>query len=101
MIFLILSSFLTGAASGSGGVILYGDMTTKKFKEFHEIAKHLAEEGLCTYVLRHYTRPKSQDKAKLSGMWCCAKMCSHITLKHHKFYRLIYAMHLFQSNFCF
>ena len=58
-----------GSSNEAPAVILYGDITSSKFKAAHDSMKQLAENGKCRYVLRHYQRVKSEKKAKLSG-WC-------------------------------
>ena len=48
-------------------VILYGEIGSKRFKEFHIKLKSLAESGDIIYVVRHYIRERKGPKVRLSG----------------------------------
>ncbi|XP_005100215.1 UDP-glucose:glycoprotein glucosyltransferase 1 [Aplysia californica] len=48
-------------------VILYAEIGTKGFLEFHPALSKLASGGEITYVLRHFIKNQSPDKVRLSG----------------------------------
>ncbi|KAG7199513.1 hypothetical protein KM043_014130 [Ampulex compressa] len=48
-------------------VILYGQLGTPNFLDFHEKLKSLAENNGITYILRHYMKNRPDKKVRLSG----------------------------------
>ncbi|XP_051553094.1 UDP-glucose:glycoprotein glucosyltransferase 1-like [Myxocyprinus asiaticus] len=48
-------------------VILYAEIGTKEFSRFHQLMLAKANEGLITYVLRHFLSNPSKNKVYLSG----------------------------------
>lgn len=48
-------------------VILYGQMGTPDFLEYHRKLKFLAEQKEIDYILRHYIKDRSDRKLRLSG----------------------------------
>ncbi|XP_028405524.1 UDP-glucose:glycoprotein glucosyltransferase 1-like isoform X2 [Dendronephthya gigantea] len=56
-------------SSGNNPVtaILYGELGTKIFGQFHEKLQELVQEGKIRYLLRHYVQNASKDKVRLSG----------------------------------
>ena len=56
-----------GSAEGRPIVVLYGEIGTKRFNDFHLKLKKLAEDGDVTYVLRHFLKNRAGPKVRLSG----------------------------------
>uniref|UniRef100_A0A182RZF1 UDP-glucose:glycoprotein glucosyltransferase n=1 Tax=Anopheles funestus TaxID=62324 RepID=A0A182RZF1_ANOFN len=56
-----------GSENNSLTVVLYGEIGTREFKEFHDAIKLETEHGTVRYVLRHYVRKVSSRKVRLSG----------------------------------
>ncbi|XP_046423993.1 UDP-glucose:glycoprotein glucosyltransferase isoform X1 [Neodiprion fabricii] len=56
-----------GGEQSDKTVILYGQMGTTEFSEFHSTLKSLAEQKKIDYVLRHYVNNRSEKKLRLSG----------------------------------
>ncbi|XP_030613606.1 UDP-glucose:glycoprotein glucosyltransferase 2 isoform X4 [Archocentrus centrarchus] len=48
-------------------VILYAEIGTKKFTSFHKVLSEKAEQGMLTYVLRHFVANPKPQKMLLSG----------------------------------
>uniref|UniRef100_T1J9H3 UDP-glucose:glycoprotein glucosyltransferase n=1 Tax=Strigamia maritima TaxID=126957 RepID=T1J9H3_STRMM len=48
-------------------VILYAQIGTESFYNFHFVLKKLANEGKVNYILRHYLKVKTNQKVRLSG----------------------------------
>ncbi|XP_017891944.1 UDP-glucose:glycoprotein glucosyltransferase isoform X2 [Ceratina calcarata] len=48
-------------------IILYGQIGTPKFSEFHEKLKNLAETKGINYILRHYLKERSDRNVRLAG----------------------------------
>lgn len=48
-------------------VILYGQMGSPGFLEFHETLKTLADAKKITYILRHYLKDRSEHSLRLAG----------------------------------
>lgn len=48
-------------------VILYGEIGTPEFTEFHNFLKNKAEEGMLRYILRHWVKERVPKKLRLSG----------------------------------
>ncbi|KAF6779417.1 hypothetical protein AHF37_03007 [Paragonimus kellicotti] len=55
------------AAPSSPRIILYGDLGQKDFYSWHKQLKSLTDDGMCTYVFRHYMKERPQRKSMLSG----------------------------------
>lgn len=47
--------------------ILYGELGTSEFTEFHNLLKSLAVNGKIDYVLRHYVKERPRRRVRLSG----------------------------------
>lgn len=47
------------SANRSLAVVLYGELGTKSFAQFHKQLKQYAEDGMIDYVIRHYVRVSS------------------------------------------
>lgn len=56
-----------GTESNSHVVILYGEVGSKSFNEFHKYLKTEVEKGVVKYVVRHFVRNPSDTKVRLSG----------------------------------
>nr|XP_040218313.2 UDP-glucose:glycoprotein glucosyltransferase [Anopheles coluzzii] len=56
-----------GSENNSLTVVLYGEIGTSEFKQFHAAVKAETERGTVRYVLRHYVRKVSSRKVRLSG----------------------------------
>ncbi|PSN48119.1 UDP-glucose:glycoprotein glucosyltransferase [Blattella germanica] len=56
-----------GSQNNSLTVILYGEMGTPEFAEFHQILKTYAVKGDIDYVLRHYIKERPNKRVRLSG----------------------------------
>ncbi|XP_053979752.1 UDP-glucose:glycoprotein glucosyltransferase isoform X1 [Hylaeus volcanicus] len=48
-------------------IILYGQIGTPTFTDFHNRLKHLAENHGITYILRHYLKDRAEKNVRLSG----------------------------------
>ncbi|XP_064615079.1 UDP-glucose:glycoprotein glucosyltransferase 1-like [Liolophura sinensis] len=48
-------------------VVLYAELGTEEFKQFHSILQELAAEKKISYILRHYTQKLPDKKVRLSG----------------------------------
>jgi UDP-glucose:glycoprotein glucosyltransferase len=47
--------------------VLYGEIGSKEFNEFHKVLKTEVQKGLIKYVTRHYIKERSSIKVRLSG----------------------------------
>ncbi|XP_014669413.1 PREDICTED: UDP-glucose:glycoprotein glucosyltransferase 1-like [Priapulus caudatus] len=49
--------------------ILYGELGTPSFKDFHKMLRQAAMDGSTAYILRHYTKPQNEapKKTRLAG----------------------------------
>ncbi|XP_050543404.1 UDP-glucose:glycoprotein glucosyltransferase [Daktulosphaira vitifoliae] len=47
--------------------ILYGELGTLEFSNYHKILKKFAQKGVIDYVFRHFVKNRSQQKVRLSG----------------------------------
>uniref|UniRef100_A0A182QRW2 UDP-glucose:glycoprotein glucosyltransferase n=1 Tax=Anopheles farauti TaxID=69004 RepID=A0A182QRW2_9DIPT len=56
-----------GSENNSLTVVLYGEIGTQEFKEFHDAIRLETDRGTVRYVLRHYVRKISSRKVRLSG----------------------------------
>uniref|UniRef100_A0A182J6H8 UDP-glucose:glycoprotein glucosyltransferase n=1 Tax=Anopheles atroparvus TaxID=41427 RepID=A0A182J6H8_ANOAO len=56
-----------GSENNSLTVVLYGEIGTREFKEFHDAIRLATDRGTVRYVLRHYVRKVSSRKVRLSG----------------------------------
>ncbi|XP_076033465.1 UDP-glucose-glycoprotein glucosyltransferase isoform X2 [Oratosquilla oratoria] len=56
-----------GSEKGQIGVVLYGELGTAAFRDFHEALKPYASSGKIDYVLRHYVKEPSGRRVRLSG----------------------------------
>lgn len=45
-----------GSQNNSLTVVLYGELGTREFAEFHQVLKTYAVKGAIDYVLRHYVK---------------------------------------------
>ncbi|XP_053694365.1 UDP-glucose:glycoprotein glucosyltransferase [Sabethes cyaneus] len=61
-----LDHMYPGSENNSLTAILYGQLGTAEFKNFHDILKQEVENGI-KYVLRHFTKKKFNRKMRLSG----------------------------------
>ncbi|KAJ8978903.1 hypothetical protein NQ317_008882, partial [Molorchus minor] len=59
--------YYPGSANRTVPVVLYGELGTKSFLEYHKVLKQLAVEGDITYIIRHYVKNKSNKRLRLSG----------------------------------
>jgi UDP-glucose:glycoprotein glucosyltransferase len=48
-------------------VVLYGELGTQEFAEFHQVLKYYAVKGDIDYVLRHYIKEHPKRRVRLSG----------------------------------
>lgn len=48
-------------------VILYGEVGTRSFLEYHTILQKAAKEGRIKYLVRHYNQKKAKNNVSLSG----------------------------------
>lgn len=48
-------------------VVLYGELGTQEFAEFHQVLKYYAVNGDIDYVLRHYIKERPKRRVRLSG----------------------------------
>ncbi|XP_039296318.1 UDP-glucose:glycoprotein glucosyltransferase [Nilaparvata lugens] len=62
-----LDHYYPGADNRSVVAILYGELGTPGFAEFHEILKKRAAKGEIDYVLRHHVKEASNKRVRLSG----------------------------------
>jgi hypothetical protein len=51
--------FRANPPSNSVPVVLYAEVGTTRFKQFHRVLRDLAQQELVDYVLRHYVSPVS------------------------------------------
>ncbi|KAJ4438070.1 hypothetical protein ANN_14009 [Periplaneta americana] len=56
-----------GSQNNSITVVLYGELGTPEFAEFHYILKTYAVKGDIDYVLRHYIKERPNKRVRLSG----------------------------------
>ncbi|XP_069668834.1 UDP-glucose:glycoprotein glucosyltransferase isoform X2 [Periplaneta americana] len=56
-----------GSQNNSITVVLYGELGTPEFAEFHHILKTYAVKGDIDYVLRHYVKERPNKRVRLSG----------------------------------
>ncbi|XP_015835986.1 UDP-glucose:glycoprotein glucosyltransferase isoform X2 [Tribolium castaneum] len=56
-----------GSENRSKVAILYAELGTKEFADFHNVLKQEAEEGNIDYVVRHYVQTPADKKLRLSG----------------------------------
>ncbi|CAH1780753.1 unnamed protein product [Owenia fusiformis] len=56
-----------GMSKSNSTAILYAEIGTQSFKEWHGILKDLASKGELTYILRHFVKNESPKKTRLSG----------------------------------
>lgn len=48
-------------------VIIYGEIGSKSFNEFHNYLKTEVQKGVIKYVTRHFVKHRSESKVRLSG----------------------------------
>ncbi|KAL1140588.1 hypothetical protein AAG570_000518 [Ranatra chinensis] len=48
-------------------VVLYGELGTPEFSEFHKFLKEKAEKGKIQYIIRHWVKERKLQKLRLSG----------------------------------
>ncbi|KAG5893498.1 hypothetical protein JTB14_010548 [Gonioctena quinquepunctata] len=56
-----------GSANRSLAVVLYGQLGTNTFSQFHQVLKEAALEGKIDYVVRHYVKDNDARPLRLSG----------------------------------
>ncbi|KAJ3654931.1 hypothetical protein Zmor_014082 [Zophobas morio] len=56
-----------GSENRTKVAILYAELGTKEFSQFHSVLKQEAEEGKIDYIVRHYIQNASNKKLRLSG----------------------------------
>ncbi|XP_050087540.1 UDP-glucose:glycoprotein glucosyltransferase [Anopheles aquasalis] len=56
-----------GSENNTLTVVLYGEIGTPEFKQFHQVIRPVADRGTVRYVLRHYVQRVSSRKLRLSG----------------------------------
>lgn len=56
-----------GSENRSVVVILYGEIGTPEFSQFHKVLKNQAVEGKIDYVLRHFVKERPNRRLRLSG----------------------------------
>lgn len=56
-----------GSANRSLAVVLYGELGTECFSQFHRLLKKEAIDNKIDYVLRHYVQTKTNKRLRLSG----------------------------------
>ncbi|XP_078695179.1 UDP-glucose:glycoprotein glucosyltransferase 1-like [Branchiostoma floridae x Branchiostoma belcheri] len=56
-----------GASPDVPVVILYAELGTQGFKDFHSVLQDMADRGDINYVLRHYIKMRPDRKVRLSG----------------------------------
>ncbi|XP_050308475.1 UDP-glucose:glycoprotein glucosyltransferase isoform X2 [Anthonomus grandis grandis] len=56
-----------GSANRSLAVVLYGELGTPCFAQFHQLLKEEAIAGLIDYVIRHFPQENSNQRLRLSG----------------------------------
>ncbi|XP_043284000.1 UDP-glucose:glycoprotein glucosyltransferase isoform X2 [Venturia canescens] len=62
-----LDHYYPGTQQSSKHVVLYGQLGTPEFREFHKKLKVLAESKKISYILRHYVKDRPNRKLRLSG----------------------------------
>ncbi|CAG9863529.1 unnamed protein product [Phyllotreta striolata] len=62
-----IDNHFPGSANRSLVAVLYGQIGTKSFAEFHGILKEAALAGKIDYVVRHHVKNKNPNKLRLSG----------------------------------
>lgn len=56
-----------GSQNNTLTVVLYGELGTQEFAEFHQVLKTYAVKGDIDYVLRHYIKERPNRRVRLSG----------------------------------
>lgn len=56
-----------GTETHSFVAVLYGEIGSREFNDFHKVLKTESQQGDIKYVTRHFVRHRSQRKVRLSG----------------------------------
>lgn len=62
-----LDHIYSGSENNSLTAILYAQIGTTQFKDFHDVLKSEADKGKVKYVFRHFVKKLSSKKMRLSG----------------------------------
>lgn len=56
-----------GSQNNSRTVVLYGELGTREFAEFHQVLKTYAVKGDIDYVLRHYVKVSTRRAGNINS----------------------------------
>lgn len=56
-----------GSENNLNVIVLYGEIGSRTFNEFHKLLKTEVQKGGIKYVTRHFVRNRSEQKVRLSG----------------------------------